>query len=474
MIIDFYRDAGTLINFMNYEVVKFDPGVPELRDERVASIFRDGEDILYVRHKNAVATLQIIILGATAAAVDTSVEAISEVLSDILALRGTGGSKIYLRFQPQGSSSTWRAEVLSVRMVQSEDRALENYERAFYSGTSNFLRRLTLIIERVPYWESINETELSLSNGHGSGTGGVTVHNTNDGSNDNYVQISGSAIGGSERTPLRVRFKNTQASADKINNVWICRNGRYTPNTTLLTYEAENYDRKWAGATASADTKWSNGSSLHASGSLGGPGVLVIEWDMAASDLQKYRGRWFHVLINTDRVLSYRCKMRVMLEQISTLSETPYYDVTYDGIHDLGAVKIPPFDFGNVTTYPLSLAFEAYDPDGGNVDFYLDCVHLYPSEPADGFLIGDPIGYQMPQNWGVMFNGIERRTYTESPASGVTSHYAKGGRYIEAEPGEDCRLIFTWDKMTATGVQICERSWTAQVQAWYRQRRLHI
>lgn len=487
MELKFIQSGSTLINFAAgaYNIERFDPGTPELRDERVSSVFHHGEEVLYVRHKNAIATLNLMVLGATAAACDTAVQAISTVLSDILALRGTGGEPIYIRFGPQGSSESFDSELYAVRMLQSDNRAQEPYERASkYGTTDSFFRKITLVMERAPWWQALALTELSLANGHGSGTGGIEIRNSDDSSNDNFAQITGSTILGTERTPLKLKITRDVLGTDRCRKVHISRNGRYTPNSAKLVYEIESATAHYGNYSNVADTKYSNGNATRWNPMSTTYDFKMLYGSITGTNMQIYRGRWFHVLLTVDN-LSTNDTARVRFALFlgtNEVASTDWYDIRNypgqngEGVHDIGAIKIPPTYLGNIQHMTLTYELHGYDPNNTSTDITFDCIHLMPSEPEDGYMVGEMWGWYLGNQDGYIFDGDRRNTYGFlAPTPTYMDYVTMTGKYIEVVPGEDCRLVLVWDKYDTGAYQLfASADETYIIQAWYRKRILHI
>lgn len=482
MDLDFVQNGSSLLDLTTgaYNIERFDPGVPELRDERVASVYHDGEEVLYTRYKNAMATANLLVLGATASAVNASVEAISAILSDIKALKGTGGEPIYIRFGAQGSP-WWESEIIQCRMLQSDNRAQEYFDRASKAGTTDsFFQKITLIIERAPYWQDYGLTELALTNGNGTDvTGGLQVENSNDASNDNFVEIDGADVLGTERTPLKIRVKRDLAGTDKIRKVHISRNGRYTPNAAKVEYEIEDSTALFGSYSTVTDTKYSNGSAIKWSPLPTTYDFRMLYGTITGTNMQIYRGRWFHVLLTVDDppvIGVARVRFVLLLGFDDEVVSTDWYDITEAGVHDIGAIKIPPSYLGDIQHMSLVYELHGYDPYAAGTKVTIDSILLVAAETEDGYMIGEAWGTYLGTLSGYIFDGDRKNTYGFlAPTPLYMDYITKTGKYIQVAPGEDCRLIFVWDTYTQGGAKIfASADETYEVQMWYRKRVLHI
>lgn len=481
MQLELRQDGAQLIDFTGgaYNIMSFNPGTPEHRDERVASVFHHGEEVLYVRHKNVIATLRLMVLRSTASLVDQAVWDISKILADIIALRGTAGEPIYLRFQSQGGYGVYDSELLSARVIQSDDRATENYERASKSGTTDsFFRNITIVFERFPWWQDIADTEISLSNGHGSGVGGIEVRNSNDAGNDNYAQIAGTSIAGTERTPLKIQVVRDVADSNRLRKVHISRNGRFGPLTTLSVFEIEDATAHYGSYSNVADTKYSAGNATRWNPMSTTYDFTMLYSSWGGTFLKQLRGRWFHILLTTDGLSANDvARVRfVLILGFDEITTTEWYDIDKDGVHDIGAIKIPPSYLGDIDHMSLVWELHGYDPNNSSTDIIIDSVHIMPSEPEDGYMIGEAWGPYLYNASGYMFDGLRKITYGQlGPSMFNMDYITKMGKYIEAVPGEDCRLLFVWDTYTSGGGPIfASADETYTVRAWFRSRYLHI
>lgn len=478
--ISLYRGTTSLLNLNSgaFNLMRFDPGSPEHRDERVQSVYHHGEEVLYVRHKNAIATVQLFVLDSTVANVDNEIEALSEILDDIIAARGTAGEPYYLRVQQDGSSDLWQSEVVSARLLQSDDRASENNELASkYGSTDSYFRRVTLLLERVPWWEATSLTELSLSNGHGSGTGGIEIRNSNDSSNDNYAAITGSAILGDMRTPLVLHVERDVLGTDRQRKVHVSCNKRFDVANFISVYEIEDSTAFYGTNSQVLDTKYSNGEARQ--WTLASVAQRLQYKSFVDTQLRKMRGRWFRIILTVDS-LAYnetcRIQLRVKLG-VDEISRTDWFDMTGSGVHDIGAMKLPPSYLGDVPHMPLAWELWAYDPSSSSTTVILDAMHVWPSETEDGYMVGECWGNYLPNGSEIIFDGDKRLTYGSlAPTPTFMDYVTKTGKYIELVPGTDCRLYLLWDTYNTGGVDLLFASAdeTYVVQAWYRKRSQHI
>ena len=90
------------------------------------------------------------------------------------------GPRVYVLWSPDGESDTYRSEL---HADEEDDRpGALTIPVSFMRGVlwTKQKIKVTITVQRKPYWEDNTETELSLANHLGSGTGGQTVYNPTD------------------------------------------------------------------------------------------------------------------------------------------------------------------------------------------------------------------------------------------------------------------------------------------------------
>jgi len=86
------------------------------------------------------------------------------------------GDRVYVKFQPNGYTSAYRSEL--VRPQAGQEAGSIDYDDGVL-GINWVAKRVeaTITWTRKNYWEDFAESELSIANGSGSGTGGQTIYN---------------------------------------------------------------------------------------------------------------------------------------------------------------------------------------------------------------------------------------------------------------------------------------------------------
>jgi hypothetical protein len=119
------------------------------------------------------------------------------------------GDQIWLILDKGIGDGDWRSEVLDGEIVYPE----ETLGPAFLQSDKG---EVAIIITRRAYWEKDTEYEIPLSIGALAAIGGKAIENHHDGDagDVNWVSWDVPAIIGDLPTPLKVEFKNTDATHD--------------------------------------------------------------------------------------------------------------------------------------------------------------------------------------------------------------------------------------------------------------------
>ena len=121
---------------------------------------------------------RIRILSSSLANMQTRIRDIDQAIKAAHRRRQTGiGDRVYIQFAESGDSDNYRSEIWAERPLEVPGRITilppTMSDRIFTANAALIL----FSFSRRGYWEDVDETELSISNGSGSGTGGRTVTN---------------------------------------------------------------------------------------------------------------------------------------------------------------------------------------------------------------------------------------------------------------------------------------------------------
>ena len=129
--------------------------------------------------KNTVADRAIIsITSSSSANRDAAISNITTEFTKAYERRRMGtGSRVYVTFTPDGSGTTYRSELFANNVRNLPGRvAVDRNFRGAHLWTEQLTTRVIIDFERRGYWEENSETELSLKNNSGSGTGGINIY----------------------------------------------------------------------------------------------------------------------------------------------------------------------------------------------------------------------------------------------------------------------------------------------------------
>lgn len=192
-----------------------------------------------------------------------AVEDLEKMLNFAHEHKHAGDNAVFVFFSPDGTSDPWRAKLLGGSVLY--DAGLS---RRWKAGKI----RATVAFTRFPAWDG-PEVAVSISNMHGSGTGGVAVYNHNDGGHNNFVDIDINDIEGSLDGPARLLLTNTYNQAGKkLAIVWIGQNWTYPQGLNHIL----------PGGTASIA---SNNVTTN-----------LYEWSLSSAQVTYAAGRYFKLL----------------------------------------------------------------------------------------------------------------------------------------------------------------------------------
>lgn len=477
-----YKDGSQVYDLNAYPslLVQFSSMAPEMRSEDLASSLEDGREVLYARWENVQETIEVLLGGTTQDLVEAEVEKIETILGQMPYYSNSADRAYYLHYKPDGQTTEYRTRLFYGNLISSMSRAQEPAMKLSYATNQDKKYTwLQISLVRDYYWESTTLTDISLSNGHGSGTTGVTVYWSDDGTYDNWVTIGSSAVVGSLPTPIWLYMKNNNNDAQGIRHIWASKNGRYSPTSLQHVYEAESAQLYDTATTATDATYCSNGSKVTYSKATLSSWTDFIEFQPSITQLGYLKSRWFRVLARLYDV-AFGKDMYLKLKHVVpkgsgglTLSETTPVLIENPGIYDLGAVRLPPLDLQGYTPYDLGLRISAREAISSNgVNFSLDCITLMPADELDGTAHFTTGSYTLPYNWHLVHDGTKEMLAMGTSSDQFIGAFFLYGRPITVLPGVQQRLYFTFyrDSLSDIGA----RTWNMTVMAKYKERRLRV
>jgi hypothetical protein len=401
-------------------------------------------------------TAELLLYGANTAAVRTAHNALEAMLLTARRRAVSGvGPRVFLLYQPIGDAAAWRSEVLA-----GEAKLGRNAMTAFGQAKMP----VSLLIERVPWWEGAR-AQIPLANGNGSNnTAGLTVWMREDGTGtgrDNWTDIAAGAVGGVLPAPLEVHMRNTSGAGRSYAHFHLANNVFAPALSHFLEGEARS---NGAGAVV-ADAACSNGNLLRLTGVS-----LYCTWALPAALLGATAGRYMRILARfrnyTGAAPIYaRAEVRDYYGLV-TLARTPYevrLGVEESHVQDLGLLPLPPGGFSSGWAQNTLALFLRSD-SSATVD--LDYIQLTPADELCYRHI-EQRGMVVAANDWIVDDGIEGLQYL---IEGGANHpiYTQHTLPLHVFPGVAQRLYFLHDGPDTSA------NWTLSVKAFYRPRRLTI
>jgi len=348
------------------------------------------------------------------------------------------GVPCYLLYQADSSLPVVQSRLLNGRVIASDK--LSHYKLLNKSVD------VGLVIERLPFWESFSETELPLTNGNGTNvTGGINVFNCNDGSGsppnkrNNYVQISGSHVGGNLPAPVRVWLQNLYDSSNRISNLYLSQNVFSNPSS--FTHIIEGERAAWGGSNV-ASSGASAGYYRNITWS-GNNQTIIARYSLPSSIISNGGGRYFKIyaaLMNS--VSNTYIQARITFPSgypITIIQEDQEILIpTGERFIEIGTLQIPPWLIDQNDLYSLDLSLYGRKSGGGALA--IDFLYLMP---AESFVLWKPRGYGLAHTTQLTVDYIEDQSYVEgySPG-GKASIYMLFGKPITLIPNRTQRLYF--------------------------------
>lgn len=448
------------------------PGAPGLRIESTPARTADGDVISRVTRGNVSEVLPLLVNAGDPYQTASLMQQIEGLILDAeQKLRTYQGDQLYLTFQPAGGIKH-RTPIFTGSLALTSGAL-----RAF--GKGRLAQTLTLY--RAPWWEAMAETELRISNRHGTNvTGGLRIDNHSDGSAaDNFVDILGTEVLGNYAAPIRLSLANASSGpnvAYSWRNIFAGRLSRtgtgFTPSQFVHYIQGESATSGGATvATAATDS----GSAIRRFtvpvSTVANPITKLGYWTLTTAQCNALAGGLVQVLVRFGTTnapdITKVPRLQFWLES-NTSSNVPLMrtpDVALSGkrLEAMGTLAIPPGlpDLANDTAIYLSLwgyAETAHDLD-------IDFIQLIPVESFRTYLqsVGD-------LNADGTLHDDGTRVYVASAAGVNFQRTVPTGTPIVLSPARNQRLYFLFDEVSDAMV-IARR---LNVRAFYRPRILSL
>lgn len=405
----------------------------------------DGGEVNSPRYRNVTDTIEITIIGASGATVQSNANIINTLLQSAIRKQRTRmGPRVYFQVQLDSDASTWRSEILYAKLELKED-ALALW--------GNFKVDARIHITRRFYFEG-PRTELSIASSASTSpnTGGKPITN----GQASYIQILGSQIGGVLPAPVELQLTNTSGGSIHYNNFYLATNAFSDPTNFSFNIEGES-------SSDGADV--SNGTCSNALYNLyGSTSSGYIRWDLSSATMQDTQGRAFRLIARffgwsgTDLyvkpVLRSTADGSILFEG-DEQKLAASWDLRFI---DLGSIPLPPGGyFTSYTGTTLWLEVRAT----GALTLGIDFMHWLALDAYQNIY---QMGGDVPNNGVITFDNIEGDFHQAgsklfSPRFGI----------LKVFPGVTQRIHIIYDEETSSNV-----SRTMTVKAYIRERRLTV
>lgn len=456
-------DGTTTINLTGGPITlqEYVPKAPDLSlVEASAWSMEDGGEVHAVTRRNVTEPVLIAIVASTNDDVREAVRGLEEMFRQAEEYqRRRVGSRVFIEFQPGSSGDVYRSELLYGKVEPSAEALGWQWLAPGVEAQITWRRRF--------YWEG-PEVELSLANGGGSGTGGITVYNHDDTGHDNWCAITGSAVEGVLPAPIRLEITNSFNDANRAYSFFLGLNAFSTPGSFPHILEAEDVA---SGGSSVSDSTCSGGYRRDVTWA-GDTEQEVLRWNLSAALLGAAQGNFFQLIPRFAAATGitdtwFRFKV-IYQNSVVWEGEQRKPDSIYAYLlRELGSAQLPPWLTGSTSLVALQLALFARRTGGGS--FSLDFVQL---TPTDSYRVLTPHGYGLAYNERLVDDGIGGLLYADSGSGTARAgHYVGYGKPLHIWPGRDQRIYFLASGWTANTAEIAR---TMTVRVYHRPRRLTL
>ncbi len=360
------------------------------------------------------------------------------------------GDRVYLNFQLSTDSEMYRAEIFDGRIDLIDD--------SVQTSALNYIEAV-IYVTRRPYWEG-TITALTLTNGSGSTSSGLTIYNHDDGTanHDNFALIGNSAIAGSLPAPLQIEIKNL--GTRQIKNVHICIDSLNDSSQNLVAVlEGESGSVSGGSNTGGA---YSNGSTKSFTVNT----TNTLSWTIPSATIGYIAGRNVKFLGKFTFSGTVYAQISLSIAGLTVVRSPEVRLNTQDYIQDLGTIPIVPGYSGpGWADISLLVSFRSASSVSMTCDFVQmtfadDQCYRYLTSVAASWLTLDV-------NDTIMDDGIEDTAFVYSSTTiiGRIPMISARGLPIYVNPFYGYQKLRFLIDGNSTQVD-----WTFSVRAWYRPR----
>lgn len=453
----------------NY-VIEYVPGVPSMSKADIEKLVAGAPTIFDEPMVDD--TVKLVITGASVAAIEATAESIEKLLTVDAPRRWhkQTGNRIFLKYQPNGGSALYRADI--------EYGKLEVAEKGFLDWQLRDKAVVYLMSVRRRIWEADTEVQIPLTNANDTDdTDGLPVFNCNDGTGaapatlNNYAQMAAANIDGV--LPVRPRIEITHTfGTQEARRFYIAHKAQGTPASFMHTLEAE--DATLGTDVTSAVCATCSGGDTADVANIPAAERTLFTWTLTETQVGYIVNQWIKVIgrfstLPSNATIKARLKLQ---DSVTTavLAVTEYVTLSNaDYLQVLGTLLFSPLLQGQTTPGAIKLVLTAKDA-ATTGDFSLDFIQLSPVEIGSGFRFLKPIDEALvgvPVTTGVISDDLSDGNVYMNNRQGV---YRGFGGPILLFPNTINRLYFLHDAANATAA--ISRSTTLKV--YHRPRILTI
>ena len=393
-------------------------------------------------------SIDLLVSGATQAAVQTNVRAIEAMLSQIRAWqRQRAGAQVRLSVQWDGQPDTWDAVVLDAAL-DAPETAQKQWRKAV---------EVTLAVTRRPFegaWVA-----LTLTNRNGTNvTSPLTVNNQNDSDSDNYADVDAAEITGGLPALVKWQLTNT-GSAEGWSHWWLAAESH---SGKVWNHTIEGESRVAGYGSSVSNAAYSGGAYLSQTVN----GSAETHWNLTAAQAAAAGGHPFRILLAFAGTRP-EAWVRPAIYDATGLVELARGDEVWVGtgaaggdVQDAGLLSIPPGSVGaNAGALRLVLKWRTLTSQTVMLDF----IHAVPGYAARqviqrGMLILTGESF-------VLDESEERAYFTEAGAQHPV--FVLRGAPVTLPPNKAARLSL----LVANGSGDFDPADLWAMQAWAKPRR---
>jgi hypothetical protein len=339
----------------------------------------------------------------------------------------SGPDGVWVLFAPENGEDTWQSRILSGTVLHDSRLSIRWKQQK---------ARIQVVIERKPYWETVEPLTLIVDNSAGDAglTANIVNHEDAGAGDDFYVEIDDDQVIGVLPTPAIIEYKNTTNDVRTLENLLVghfAASEPHTPPTAsgLILEGTGASDAGCSSGTYKALT-WSDENESQAA-----------SWSLATID---FRQRYYKFVARFQSTFAYTdlwLKIK-LLSGSDILAETRWALMSASkSLQVIGTIQIPPFRHGNYINIG-SLTVGLYEKRaGGAGTANLDYLAMMPQDSWRKFGAISGLAY----NETLIDNPVEETLVTAAGANFKVTHMLDEGNPVMLQPGVKNVLYFLHD-----------------------------